>query len=558
MEEENNVGTPVNDNAQENMPENNKPLNDKKERKYSVLDWLRLFAWILVVALLCVLIRNTDMKRRIKVDNAAVNWNKLMLVLQNVDENYVDDIDYDKVTEKALSDILQELDPHSVYLPPVELQKADESLSGKFGGIGIEFNVPNDTAIVANVISNGPSQDAGIISGDRIIKVDGVTIAGIKMPQDSMVAKMRGPKGTKVRLEIERMGDTSLIPFTITRDIIPVKSIDVAYMIDDTTGYIKLSKFQRTSYKEFMPAMEKLKKAGMKKLIFDLRGNLGGYLDQAVLLSNEFLGIGDGIVYMQGKHRKREDINADGKGLYKDIDLDVLIDDESASSSEIFTGAMQDNDRATIYGRRSFGKGLVQEPIYFSDGSGIRLTVARYYTPSGRCIQKPYSDDYMMDIVKRYEHGEMTSADSIPVNDSLKFSTKGGRTVYGGGGIIPDVFVPIDTTAFNSFYVACNRKNLPFKYSVETADRYRVKMAAMHDLKTVDDFLNGMDIANGFLAYAKRNGVVPKKGEWETASPVLVTYIRALIARYTPLDDDAFYPIFLSVDNVVDAAVKGK
>jgi C-terminal peptidase (prc) len=530
----------------------------KQERKFIVWDWLRLVAWLSVVVLLCILIHNTDMRRKIKVDNAAVNWNKLMLVLQNVDENYVDDIDYSKVTEKALSDILQDLDPHSVYLPPMELQKADESLSGKFGGIGIEFNVPNDTAIVANVISQGPSQSAGIISGDRIIKVDGVSIAGVKMPQDSMVARMRGPKGTKVRIDIQRIGDTALIPFVITRDIIPVKSIDVAYMIDDTTGYIKLSKFQRTSYKEFMPAMESLKKHGMKKLVFDLRGNLGGYLDQAVLLSNEFLGIGDGIVYMQGKHRKREDINADGKGLYKDIDLDVLIDDESASSSEIFTGAMQDNDRATIYGRRSFGKGLVQEPMYFSDGSGIRLTVARYYTPSGRCIQKPYGDDYMMDIVKRYEHGEMTSADSIPVNDSLKFTTKGGRTVYGGGGIIPDVFVPIDTTAVNDFYVACNRKNLPFKFAVSTSDKYRARMASMHDLKSVENFVDGMDIASSFLAYAKRNGVVPKKGEWETTSPMLTVYLKAMIARYTPLDDDAFYPILLTQDNVVQAALKGK
>ncbi|MCI2082410.1 MAG: S41 family peptidase [Bacteroidales bacterium] len=529
-----------------------------KDRKDRIWDIVRLCAWVVVIIMLSVLIYKTDTRHKIRVDNTAANWNKMLLVLQNVDDNYVDDIDYKSVTEKTLSDILRSLDPHSVYLPPKDLKKADESLSGEFGGIGIEFNVPNDTAIVANVISKGPSQKAGICSGDRIIKVDGEVIAGVKMPQDSMVARMRGPKGSKVDIDVKRLGDTVLIPFKLTRATIPVKSIDVAYMINDTTGYIKLSKFQRTTYKEFMPAMDSLRRQGMRKLIFDLRENLGGYLDQAALLSNEFLETGDEIVYMEGKHRKREDLKADGKGLYKDMALDVLIDDESASSSEIFTGAMQDNDRATIYGRRSFGKGLVQEPVYFSDGSGIRLTVARYYTPSGRCIQKPYSDDYMMDVVKRYEHGEMTSADSIPVNDSLKFTTKGGRTVYGGGGIIPDVFVPIDTTAVSDFYIACNRKNLLFKYVMATADKYRARMASMGDLKTVENFVRGIGMSDGFLAYAKMNGLTPTSEEWEKSGPVMTVYLEAMLARYTPLDDDAFYPILLTEDNVVKAALKGK
>lgn len=531
---------------------------DQNGRREKTRDIIRLGVAALIIVLLCVLIFRTVPRRgTVKVDETAANWNKLMLVLQNVDDNYVDDIDYGSVTEKTLSDILQALDPHSVYLPPQDLKKADESLSGEFGGIDIEFNVPNDTAVVANVISQGPSQKAGIFAGDRIIKVDGVTVAGVKMAQDSMVARMRGPKGSKVKIEVKRLGDTSLLAFDIVRAVIPVKSVDVAFMLDDTTGYIKLQKFQRTSYKEFMPAMDSLRKKGMKKLLFDLRGNLGGYLDQAAMLSNEFLGIGDEIVYMEGKHRERQNLKADGNGLYKDLELDVLIDEESASSSEIFTGAMQDNDRATIYGRRSFGKGLVQEPVYFSDGSGIRLTVARYFTPSGRCIQKPYGDDYGMDIYNRYEHGEMSSADSIPVNDSLKYTTVGGRTVYGGGGIIPDVFVPIDTSGVNDFYVACNRKNLLFKYVMATADRHRREMSRLHTLEAVERFENGINLANGFLAYARAEGVVPKAGEWEEAGPIMTVYIKALLARYTPMDDDAFYPIYLSIDNVVQAALKG-
>ena len=319
------------------------------------------------------------------------------------------------------------------------------SLQGNFSGSGIQFNVPNDTAIVINVIQGGPSQKAGLLSGDRIITVDKDTVAGVKINQDSLVKKMKGPLGSLVNIGVKRDNLTELLQFPIKRDKIPVKSVDAAIMVNDSLGYIRLSKFTKTSYKEFVDAMDKLSGLGVKELIFDLRDNTGGYLDQALLLSNEFLSKGELIVYMEGLHRERQEFFADGRGKWKDIPLYIIINENSASSSEIFAGAIQDNDRGTVVGRRSYGKGLVQEPIYFSDNSGIRLTVARFYTPTGRSIQKPYSDDYQYDIYERYKHGEMVDADSIRRDNSLMYTTKGGKTVYGGGGIIPDLFVPIDT-----------------------------------------------------------------------------------------------------------------
>ncbi|MBQ3659015.1 MAG: S41 family peptidase, partial [Bacteroidales bacterium] len=365
---------------------------------------LRPILWVITIALAAIVIWRAFTPRQPKVDVNSIDsdWSKLMLVLESVDKNYVDEIDHKKVIEDIIPNVMKELDPHSVYLPPEELKEAEESLSGGFEGIGIQFNVPNDTVVVNSVITGGPSERAGLRVGDRVIKVDDRNIAGVKMEQDTMISLMRGPKGTKVVISVLRYGSDELIPFTITRDKIPVHSVDVAYMINDTTGYIKLSKFARTTYAEFVQACDKLKDSGMKRLVFDLRDNTGGYLDQAMMLANEFMEAGEMIVYMQGKARPRTDLRADGRGRNKDLPIAVLINSTSASASEIFAGAVQDNDRGTIYGVRSFGKGLVQEPVYFSDGSGIRLTVARYYTPSGRCIQKPYSEDYEMEIYERY------------------------------------------------------------------------------------------------------------------------------------------------------------
>ena len=350
-----------------------------------------LLLWVFMLVLICSMYVSKCGKGRRELAVDSNKWDKLILVLDQIEKNYVDSIDYNGVIEKVLPHLMENLDPHSVYLPPVELEAADESLEGNFSGIGIQFNVPADTAIVISVIAGGPSEKAGLLSGDRIIKVDGKNVAGVKLNQDSLVKMLKGPKGSKVAVEVKRDNLKELIPFEITRDKIPVKSVDVALALEDGIGYVKLSKFSKTSYKEFMAAMIPLMEQGIRSLVFDLRDNTGGYLDQALLLSREFLNRGELVVYMEGLHRERQDFHADGLGMFKDLELYVLINENSASSSEIFAGAIQDNDRGTIVGRRSYGKGLVQEPIYFTDKSGIRLTVARFHTPTGRCIQKTYS-----------------------------------------------------------------------------------------------------------------------------------------------------------------------
>lgn len=508
--------------------------------------------------MVAALVKNLLTPKVVKIDKSSSSWAKLMLVLESVDKDYVDEIDYEKVSEELLPKIMEKLDPHSVYLPAKELKSSQEDLQGSFDGIGIQFNVPNDTAIVTTAIVGGPSEKAGIMARDRIIKVDDIVVAGVKMPQDSMVMLMKGKKGTKVTISVQRQGEKELIPFEIIRDKIPVNSVDVAFMLNDTTGYIKLSKFAKTSYFEFLKATLTLKDKGMKKLIFDLRDNVGGYLDQALLLSNEFLEKGELVVYMEGKNRPRQDFFADGKGSCRDLELNILINEGSASSSEIFAGAMQDNDRALLFGLRSFGKGLVQEPIFFSDGSGIRLTVARFYTPTGRSIQKPYSEDYYLDILERYNHGEMISQDSIKVNDSLKFTTPGGRVVYGGGGIIPDVFVPIDTTGVSDFLIKCNRGSLQVKFANQISDENRTEMSGIKDMDALNTFLNKLNIEKRFLSFAKGKGIEPVGDDWKVSGEILLTQVRALIGRNTPLSDEAFYPIYLQIDSDVKAALDHK
>jgi len=522
---------------------------------------IKILLWIITILLAALLVQNifgNRAKNTINIDKTKDDWAKLMLVLGSVDNDYVDEIDHKSVTEDILPVIMSKLDPHSVYLPPVDMEEADTELQGGFDGIGIQFTVPNDTAVVSNVIVGGPSEKAGILSGDRIIKVDSVIIAGVGKPQDSMVRLMRGKKGTKVTVSVKREGESNLIPFDIIRDKIPVNSVDVSFMINDTTGYIKLSKFTRTSYFEVLKAAVELNEKGMKRLIFDLRDNTGGFLDQAILISNEFLDKGELIVYMEGRNRKREDVFADGTGSLKETELAVLINESSASSSEIFAGAMQDNDRATLYGVRSFGKGLVQEPVYFSDGSGIRLTVARYHTPTGRCIQKPYTDNYEYDIYERYLNGEMMSADSIKVNDSLKYTTPGGRIVYGGGGIIPDIFVPMDTTGVTEYLVKCNRQSLQIKFTNQITDANRSRMRQITDMDALYEFLDSLSIKEKFIRFTTSKGIVPTEEEWNISGEFILTQLRALIGRYTAMDDKAFYPIYLTIDKTVQTALHGE
>ena len=483
------------------------------------------------------------------------DWRKLNLILDQIDRNYVDTINVNDVTEAAITAALAELDPHSVYMPPVELTEAETDLAGNFDGIGIQFNVPNDTAIVLEVIPGGPSEKVGLQKGDRILKVGEKDIAGVRFPQDSMVRRMKGPAGTKVTVTVGRGNER--IPFEITREKIPMHCVDAAFMINDTTGYIKLSKFSRTTFTEVTEASAKLVGEGMTRLIFDLRDNTGGYLDQALLLSDMFLRKGDEIVYMQGLHRKKDNYKADGKGQLQDIGLTVLINESTASSSEIFAGAIQDNDRGVIIGRRSFGKGLVQEPIYFSDGSGVRLTVARFYTPSGRCIQKPYSEDYQYDIYKRYADGEMYDADSIKVDSTAAYKTVAGRTVYGGGGIIPDIFVPVDTTRVTKFFIACNKKATQMRFASAMFDRYKGSLTEIGDYDELNRFLDRMNLPAAFREYASsKDGISCTQKEWDETSDYLLPQLRALVGRYSRLGENAFYKMYLNVDVTLKKAIE--
>ena len=487
----------------------------------------------------------------------ARDWQKLNLILGIVEDNYVDTLDRDGMTQASVSAALAKLDPHSVYLPPVELEASEQSLAGNFDGIGIQFNVPNDTAIVLEVIAGGPSEKVGLQPGDRLLKVDDLVIAGVKYPQDSMVTHIKGPSGSKVTITVKRGPD--VIPFEITRGKIPVHSMDAAFMARPGVGYIRLSKFSRTTYQECHEAAMKLLEQGMSHLIFDVRDNSGGYMDQALLLSNDFLFSGDTIVYIEGKHRPKVVFMAVGWGQLKSVDLTVLISENSASASEIFAGAIQDNDRGIVMGRRSFGKGLVQEPFFFTDKSGIRLTVARYYTPSGRCIQKPYgtSENYSYDIYRRYADGEVFSADSVKLNKEDVHHTRSGRVVYGGGGIMPDVFVPMDTTRASSFHIACNRKATQMRFASEMFDRFTSRLASIDSYEEMDRFLDGLRLKEAFLTFARtRDDIHCTEAEWEESAPYLVPQLRALIARYSKLGDNAFYKYYLPVDDTVQTALE--
>ena len=516
--------------------------------------WVAL-AGVLMGAFLVATMDKFNAERRY-LDSKYENWRKLNLILEQVDANYVDTVNYKDVSEAAIAAALARLDPHSVYMPPVEREESDTELAGNFDGIGIQFNVPNDTAIVLEVIAGGPSEKLGLMPGDRILKVDDKVIAGVKFPQDSMVRRMKGPAGTKVRISVGR--GKEIIPFDITRGKIPVHCVVASFMVNDTTGYLKLSKFSRTTFSEVLSATKDLSEKGMRHLIFDVRDNTGGYFDQAMLLSNLFLPKKALIVYMEGLHRKREEYRADGSGPLQGIGLTVLINENSASSSEIFAGAVQDNDRGVVIGRRSFGKGLVQEPINFTDGSGIRLTVARFHTPSGRCIQKPYSEDYIYDVYKRYKDGELVSADSIKVDKSLEYETVGGRKVYGGGGIVPDVFVPMDTTVATKFFIACNRKATAMRFASFYFDHHKKELSAIDDYNKLVSYLHEASLESAFLAFAAgRDKLKPANAkEWAETRKYMLPQINALVGRYSKLGDDAFYHLYLGIDTTFEEALK--
>jgi len=483
---------------------------------------------------------------------------KLSSVLSYIEDQYVDTVSMDNLVESAIPTLLKNLDPHSVYIPASDLKAVNEPLDGGFDGIGITFNMPNDTIIVITTIQGGPSERMGIMPGDRIVSIDDSLVAGVNIPQDDIVKMLKGPNGTKVKVGIVRADVPEVIHFDLIRDKIPIYSIDISFMVTPDVGFIKISRFARTTYSEFVSAVDKLQEKGMKKLIIDLRGNNGGYLDAATNIANEFLPEGKLIVYTQGKARARQNIYSNAKGKCLNTHVAVLIDEFSASASEILAGALQDNDRGTVIGRRSFGKGLVQEQVMFADGSALRLTIARYYTPTGRSIQKPYepgNEEYYYDISNRYLHGEFQEKDSIKLDDSLQFTTPMGRIVYGGGGIMPDHFIPMDTTGTSPYFNLVARRNLIYRFAFEYSDRNRKELSELETPNSFIDYLRRVNIMDQFVEFANKQGVKPNKNQINISQKIIETQLMAYIARNI-IDDEGFYPIITQIDKTLLRAIE--
>jgi len=487
---------------------------------------------------------------RLSIINSGSN--KLNDLLHIIDDQYVDTVNMSDLVETAMPQILSELDPHSVYISAKDVQTANDDLKGSFFGIGIEFTIRQDTIHVQNVIANGPAERAGLLAGDKIVEVDGKPFVGKEVTNDVAVHKLKGEKDTKVQVGIMRYKEKTVRRITITRGEIPMKSVTATYMLNDATGYIKVKNFGEKTYPELLIALATLAQEGFENLVIDLRGNTGGYLMSAVQMANEFLPKGRLIVYTEGRKSARQEYRSDGRGSYQQIPLVVLIDEGSASASEIFAGAIQDNDRGTIIGRRSFGKGLVQQPVTLHDGSMIRLTIARYYSPSGRCIQKPYtqgdSKDYESDILARYEHGEFFSQDSIR-HTGPEYHTKNGRIVYGGGGITPDIFVPEDTVDMTSYYKEASMSGLILQYAYEYTDENRHKLAAFKSMRELENHLKKINSVELFAQYADKHGLKRRNLMIQRSYKLLERYINSRIiynimgeaewTEYLNLDDPA-------------------
>lgn len=483
---------------------------------------------------------------------------KLTSILDFIEKNYVDSVSVDAITETVIPNLLENLDPHSIYIPPRELKEVNETFRGNFDGIGVQFNMQNDTILVIQTVNGGPSEKAGLLAGDRIISVDGIPVAGVKMPEDSIVDRLRGERNSEVKIGIYRKRTKEKLLFTLKRGVIPVSSVDVGYMAAPGTGYIKINTFSQTTYAEFEETLQKLKRSGCSKLIIDLRGNTGGIMDPAIRIADDFLEKGQLIVYTEGNSRPREEYRATQEDTGKDLGLAILIDEGSASASEIIAGAIQDNDRGWIIGRRSFGKGLVQEQAVLNDGSALRLTTARYYTPTGRSIQKPYTngaDDYYHDIAQRYKKGEFLVADSIHFNDSLRYTTPGGRTVYGGGGIMPDYFVPYDTSGITPFFLRINSVGLIYRFALTYSDNHRDELFAFNKVEELSDYLDSSDVLGTFRNHLVANGYIPSAAEWKESRLIIRTQLKAYIARNF-LDNDGFYPIIQTIDNTLNKAIE--
>ncbi len=516
-----------------------------------------------VIHIICLALLPTMVFAQILKPNDDSAIRKLHIAEMAIKSLYVDSVDEQKLVEDGIRGMLEKLDPHSAYSTAKQTKEMTESLQGSFEGIGVQFNMVEDTLLVIQPVTNGPSEKVGIIAGDRIITVNDTAIAGVKMSKEEIMRRLRGKKGTKVNLGIVRRGISGKLKFVVTRDKIPVKTIDAVYMIRPTVGYIRIGSFGATTYDEFMTGVDSLKKAGMKDLIIDLQENGGGLMQAAIMIANEFLERNDLIVYTEGRRTPRQEFRAQGNGRLLDGKIYALVNEYSASASEIVTGALQDQDRGTVVGRRTFGKGLVQRPIDFPDGSMIRLTIAHYYTPSGRCIQKPYvkgeGKEYAEDIEKRFKHGELYSADSIHFEDSLKcYTLRKHRTVYGGGGIMPDYFVPLDTTQYTKFHRQLAAKSVIINANLRYVDNHRKQLRKQYP--TFESFRNGFvvpqKLVDDIVAEAEKEKVKPKDDEeLQLTIPRLKLQLKALIARDL-WDMSEYFAIINEGSDIVNKALE--
>lgn len=484
--------------------------------------------------------------------------NKLSTIMNLVESAYVDSINTSEIIEKTIPDMLKNLDPHSTYIPARNMQEVEEEMQGNFSGIGVQFSIQEDTVVIIDVISGGPSQKLGLLAGDRIVLVNDSNIAGVGVKNEDVLKLLRGQKNTKVKVSNLRKGYKELFDFEITRGDIPIYSVDVSYMIDDETGFIKVSRFAEQTYKDFMEGMIKLDKLGAKKVIIDLRGNPGGYLAAVIRMVDEFLEKDEPILITRGKSQPEKVYNATNRATFAGKQVIVLLDEFSASASEIFAGALQDNDRGIVVGRRSFGKGLVQEQIPFSDGSAVRLTVARYYTPSGRSIQKPYnngSEKYFEDLFERMVHGEMLVADSIQFADSLKYYTKKGRTVYGGGGIMPDIFVPADTAGRSTYFNKIYQQGTVYQFAFQYSDQHRSHLTSLKTAAEIEKWLDNQKVLDSFVRFAAGKGIPYDAEGLKASGHIIETQVKAYIARNI-IGEEGFYPIIQQIDKTLLKAIE--
>jgi len=483
---------------------------------------------------------------------------KIGEVLSLIDSKYVDTVNTEKFTEELMVDLIAKLDPHSVYIPAEDLETVNDELQGSFSGIGVQFNIQSDTVMIISVISGGPSEKVGLLAGDRIITVNDSAFTGKTMTNEKVMKKLKGPAKTKVTIGIKRTGTKEILHYTITRGDIPVHSVDIGYMIAPQIGFIKVNKFAENTYSEFLNAIADLRAKGAKKYIIDLRENSGGLMDQAINMVNEFLPANELIVYAEGKSYQRFDAKSDGKGSCVNNPVIVLIDEFSASASEIFAGAIQDNDRGLIIGRRSFGKGLVQQQYPLSDGSALRLTVARYYTPTGRSIQKPYtpgnSQDYEKELYNRFVNGEIYTKDSIHLKDTLVFKTKGGKVVYGGGGIMPDIFVPRDTSYYTDYLSKIINSGYMYQFAFRYTDQNRKKLSAYKTWQKMQEYLSKQPLLEEFIQFAQSKGIKEDKKEIGISKNFLVNFLEGYISR-NMLGDEGFYPLIFQDDETVIKAL---